>query len=405
MGRSDKVKQVATRAEVRFLQKGSDVQERPLAVVTFRAAPNFLRRCGMQNSFKRALWLWALVVLTTTCVLGQEQELSNLPSYKPAQQQLGVIRIHGSQLSFHLIHLWEDAFLKMHSDIRYRDNILPSWFPGLCAGTEDLSVVGHKAWRPDLMAFEQCFGYQPLEIMFATGGFDENRRGNTPGVVFMVNKENPISKLTLKQLDGIFGAQRSGGWQGTRWTTDSARGANENIRTWGQLGLTGEWKDKPIHLYGSDATQSLWAETIQRVVFKGGDKWNPAIRELVRGDHVRGPSDVQTVTAVANDRYAIGFNFMRLIKENPDVKPLALAGHDEGPYIAPSRETFYNRTYPLVTALYIYLNRPPGKPLAPRLKEFLTYILSREGQQAIADDGMYIPLNPEAAHEQLKKLE
>lgn len=366
------------------------------------ATLNTERGTDTMNRFLSAIFILALASI---CASSQEFDLGSLPSYKVGQNQLGVIRIHGSQLSFHLIHLWEDAFLKLYPDIRYRDNILPSWFPGLCAGTEDLSVMGHKAWRPDLMAFEQCFGYEPLEIMFATGGFDEDRRGNTPGVVIMVNRENPISRLTLSQLDGILGSQRTGGWRGTRWTTDSARSASQNIRTWGQLGLGGEWANKPIHIYGSDATQSLWAETIQRVVFKGGDKWNPAIRELVRGDHVRGNSDVQTVAAVANDRYAIGFNFMRLIEANKGVKPVALAVGEGGPYIEPTRETFYRRTYPLVTELYIYVNRPPGVPLTPRLKEFLTFILSREGQQAIVDDGMYTPLNPEAAREQLKKLE
>ena len=112
----------------------------------------------------------------------------------------------------------------------------------------------------------------------------------------------------------------------------------------------------------------------------------------------------EPIAAVANDRYSIGFNFMKIVKMNPGVKPLGLAVRDNGPYIPPTRETFRQRTYPLVTGLYIYLNRPPGKLLAPRLKEFLTFVLSREGQQAIVDDGMYIPLTAEEAREQLKKL-
>jgi phosphate transport system substrate-binding protein len=132
-------------------------------------------------------------------------------------------------------------------------------------------------------------------------------------------------------------------------------------------------------------------------VIKGGTKWNPAIQELVRGDHVRGNSDVQTVAAVANDRYAIGFGFMKVIKANPGVKPIALAAHEGAPYVEPTLESFRDRSYPLVTGLYIYLNREPGKPLAPRLREFLTYLLSRDGQQRVAEDGMYIPLTAELA--------
>ena len=317
----------------------------------------------------------------------------------------GVVRIHGSPLTLSLIHRWEEEFLRFHPHIRYRDNILPSWFSGLCAGTEDLSVMGHEAWRPDLLAFHESFGRLPLEILFATGGYDADRRGNTPGVVIMVNEANPLSGLTLQELDRVFGSERSGGWNGLEWTTDAARGPEEDIRTWGQLGLTGDWANRPISLYGTDAVQSLWAGTIQKVVFRGGTKWNPAISEMVRGDHVRGPSDVQTVQAVADDRYAIGFGFMKVVKANAHVKPIAVAHAPGAPFIAPTLESFRERTYPLVTGVYIYLDREPGKPTPARLKHFLTYVLSREGQAAVAADGMYLPLTPRVAAEQLKKLE
>ncbi len=243
----------------------------------------------------------------------------------------------------------------------------------------------------------------PLEIMFATGGFNQ-RKGNTPGAIVFVHKDNPITGLTLDQLDGIFGAERTGGWKGTVWSTEAARGPEKNIRTWGQLGLTGEWADKPIQIFGIDATLSGWSGLIQKVVFKGGDKWNPAIRELVRGG-AETPADTQIVSGVANDRYAIGFSFMRVIELNSNVKPIALAMGVNEPFVPPTNNTFHDRSYPLVTAVYIYLNRPPGKPLSPRLKEFLTYVLSREGQQAVIDDGMFIPLTAEAVQEQLKKIE
>ena len=91
-------------------------------------------------------------------------------------------------------------------------------------------------------------------------------------------------------------------------------------------------------------------------------------------------------------------------EKEPKVKPLAIAAINAGPFVPPTRETMYRRTYPLSNAVYIYINRPPGTPISPRLKEFLVYILSREGQQDVVDDGMYLPLNPEAAREQREKL-
>jgi phosphate transport system substrate-binding protein len=358
------------------------------------------------------------LALSGTCAYAADYDLASLPPYKwePGPEyergkhchgtvcdgEWGVIRIHGTELTQHLVHLWEDDFLKLHPNIRFSDYFVPSGFSGLTAGTADLNVMGHSAWRSDLKAFEEVHGYLPLEIMFATGGFNLGK-GNTPGVIFFVNKDNPISGLTLKQLDGIFGAERNGGWKGSTWSTEARRGAAENIRSWGQLGLSGEWANQPIRLYGFDATLSNWSDLIQRVVFKGGDKWNPALQEMVRGGN-KGPSDLQIVKAVANDKYAIGFNLMRVVETEPGVKVLAIAASENGPFVQPTRDTMYRRTYPLSNAVYIYIDRPPGKPISARVKEFLAYVLSREGQQSVVEDGMYLPLNPEAAREQREKL-
>ena len=314
----------------------------------------------------------------------------------------GVVRIHASELQQPLIHRWEEHFLKRHPNIRYNLYTVPNGFAGITTGTAEVAVVGHTAWRSDLKAFEGVHGYSPLEIMFATGGFNQ-RTGNTPAPVFFVNGDNPIDGLTLAQLDGIFGAQRSGGWNGSTWSSEAARGPEGNIRTWGQLGLKGEWADRPIHLYGFDATLSNWSDLIQRVVFKGGDKWNPRLHEMVRGG-VKAPADVQIVQAVAADKYAIGFNLMRVVEKEPRVKTLALAAVAGGPYVPPTRETNYRRTYPLANAVYIYVDRAPGKPVPARVKEFITYVLSREGQQDVVDDGMYLPLTAEEARVQREKL-
>lgn len=353
------------------------------------------------------------LVLSMTCALalpcalpaaGEAYDLPSLPAYRAEARHAGLLRIHGSQLTFPLLFRWKKGFFDLHRDIRYRENMLPSWFSGLCADSDDLVLMGHEAWRPDLMAFQECFGYEPLEILVATGGYDQNHRGNTPGVVILVHKDNPLQQLSMAQLDGILGAERSGGWDGLRWSTANARGAEGNVRTWGQLGLEGDWRRQPIRIYGTDVTQSLWAGTIQRVVFKGGTKWNPALHEMVRADHIRGAADVATVAAVAADRYSIGFQFMKVVKGNPGVKPLALEG-ENGEYVSPTLESFYRRSYPLVTGIYVYVNRPPGKALPARLKAFLTYVLSREGQQAIVDDGLYLPLTPAMAAEQRRKLD
>jgi phosphate transport system substrate-binding protein len=370
---------------------------------------------------RRRRWRWvasALVVfgLSATTAIGGEYDFDSLPSYQPARTESthhchgevchgewGVIRIQGTEKFQPLIAKWQEGFLARHPNIRFADYFVPSGFAGLTTGTYDIGVIGHTGWRSDIMAFREVHGYDPLEIMFATGAFNQGK-GNSPAPIFIVNKENPLSRLTLKQLDGIFGAERSGGWKpGYVWSTDAARTARDNIRTWGELGLTGEWADKPIVLYGFDATLSNWSELIQRVVFQGGDKWNPRLREMVRGGS-KAPADAQIVDAIANDMYAIGFNLMRVIEKEPRVKPLALAEKDGGPYVQPTAQTIYERTYPLSNAVYIYINRKPGEDISPRLKEFLFYILSKEGQADIAAEGKYVPLNAKALLEQREKI-
>jgi len=372
--------------------------------------PPFRSRKPLDPMSRRVVpFLKPLLALALSCAVGRastpevEFDVDALPPYASATDQLhGVVRIHDTELTQHLVHLWEDAFLKAHPLVRYSEYTVPTWFSGLCAGTADLAVTGHDAWRTDLKAFEEIYGYPPLEIMFATGGFDR-RKGNTPGAIVFVNRDNPLTGLTLDQLDGILGAERTGGWDGTTWTAAAARGPDKNIRTWGQLGLTGEWADRPIHLFGIDATLSGWSGLIQKKVFHGGDKWNPALKELVRGG-AETPADAQIVDSVAGDRYALGFSFMRVVETNPGVKPLGLS-EAGGAAVVPTAASFHDRTYPLVTAVYFYLNRPPGQPVPPRLKEFISFVLSREGQQAVVADGMFLPLTQAAARAEMQKLE
>jgi phosphate transport system substrate-binding protein len=139
-------------------------------------------------------------------------------------------------------------------------------------------------------------------------------------------------------------------------------------------------------------------------VFHGGDKWNPAMNEIVRGG-VEIPADAQIVGAVAQDKYGIGFNLMRVVEKNPGVKAMPLAMNSQSRFIMPTAESCYDRTYPLVNAVYLYIKRPPDTPIEPTLKAFLEFVLSREGQQLVVQDGMFIPLNPSADAEQRKRLQ
>lgn len=336
-------------------------------------------------------------------------DLGALPSYKPDGLALGVLRIYGTPLEA-LVGRWATEFRAKQGHVRLHAYLINTSqaFAGLVSGQADIGLMGHRTWHTPLMAFRETFGYDPLEIRFASGSYDDPE-GTTPGLMFIVHKSNPLANLTLDQIDGIFGAQRTGGWAGTTWSTQAARGPERNIRTWGQLGLTGAWADKPIHPRGSDVTLSNWADLIERVAFHGGTKWNPALYEGPRADiswKAHGKTrDQQIVEGVQNDPLAIGFMFQRVINAtHADVKVLPLAEKSGGPYVVPSAQSFFDGSYPMHNGAYLYLNRAPGHPLPALEREFVRFVLSREGQQIIADSRLFIPLSAAQAQAELAKL-
>jgi phosphate transport system substrate-binding protein len=331
--------------------------------------------------------------------------LNDLAQYAPEQQVSGTIRIWGLNYitDGYLASYWEKGFRKYQPNVRfeyYTPTALVA-IPGLYTHLADLGA-SRKITFDELLAFQRIFKYHPLEITMVTGSFDVTGHANALGV--FVHKDNPISRLTLKQLDGILGAERTGGWKGLTWHPEVARGPEGNIRTWGQLGLTGEWRDKAINVYGRNLRYHEQLD-IERKVFQGGNKWNERLREYansVKADGSMAVSAEGTMADLSKDRYGIAYSNMRY--PTLETKVIALAEKEGGPYFEPTIESVQNRTYPLFAEEYFYVNREPGKPLEPKVKEYLRYVLSHEGQEDVERDGKFLPLTAEVAREQLKKL-
>ncbi len=345
-------------------------------------------------------------------ICGLVAAASPLPAYQPQAAASGTIRIFGSGLGG-LVKLWEQAFAKVQPAARFVDHLPTSdaAIPALVTGVADLAPDGGDATLTESLSFYEVHGHAPTDVVVATGSFDAEGRSN--GLVVFVHKDNPIGKLTIAQLDGIFGAERTAGMRGFKWTPSDGRGAQGDIRTWGQLGLTGEWADKLIQTYGH--APSGTARFFQSAVLNNGDKWNPNFREFVESgskmivDEDRAGPRLGLVhmlrDELANDRYGIAWTVMPQAKGIAGIKAIALAPRQGGLYVFPARQTFQDRTYPLVRSIHIFLNRTPGRPLEPRLREFLRFILSREGQSIVDRDGGYLPLTASVALEQLRKLD
>jgi phosphate transport system substrate-binding protein len=255
--------------------------------------------------------------------------------------------------------------------------------------------------------FERYKDRAPIEIELATGSYDVP--GWQPGYGIVVHRDNPLTQLTMKQLDGIFGAERTGGWEGTSWRPNFARGPEDNIRTWGQLGLTGEWADKPINVYGLNLRYHQATE-ISDLLLKGSDKWNERLRIYANYVSASGKLERGLSEDLAKDRYGISYIAAPTVKlggeeSQPALKILKIAEKEGGPYVPYTLETLQDRTYPLYSRIYAYTDRVPGQPMDPKVLEFLRFVLSQEGQAEVMRDGKYLPLTAEVVNAQLKKLE
>jgi len=333
------------------------------------------------------------------------QDRDSLPDYNADHHISGVIRIFGSDLGG-MVQVWEDAFHKYQPDVRFDDSFPSSdgAVGGLISGVADIGASGREPVLTEFLSFNETFKYDLQTVAVATGAYDI--KGKTWAEVIFVNKDNPLTKLTMKQVDGIFGAERTGGYDGYKWSSKAARPASDNIRTWGQLGLTGEWANKPIHTYGYANTGM--SNFFQLAVFHGGEKWNPNYREYVESETKmvtdESGSSHHMLEELSKDKYGIAWSGIPHAKGFPQLKPVALAS-EAGPYVPPTRATVQNRTYPLTRSIFMYIKHAPGKPVDPVVADFLRFVLSAEGQQAVARHNVYLPLTAAATREELKKLD
>jgi phosphate transport system substrate-binding protein len=321
------------------------------------------------------------------------------PPYEPpAQKVSGRISIwgHGAlagRFDFieALVKAWEKGFQKYHPGVTFENRLhgTASAIGALYTGKGDLALMGREIWPHEIAAFKEVKGYAPLGVDVVTGSYKTRNRGYA--IVVFVHKSNPIQGVTLKQLDAVFSADR--------------RRGGAPARTWGDLGLTGEWAAKPLTPYGFSLARGF-ADYIEDAVFAGGHRWNPAIHDFADlPGSLGGATDggQRALDAMAKDPGGIAFSGG--LYGNADVKPIAVARDDGGPFIEATETTVTDHSYPLTRIITMFMDREPGKPLAPHIREFVRYILSHEAQEAVLrDGGGYLPILAPAATKELEKL-
>lgn len=321
------------------------------------------------------------------CVL---QFATLFPCVAQPSQQEKPIRIWGHGALGHdyigsLVIKWESGFRKLHPDVEF-DNELhgtASAIGSLYTGTGDIAIMGREIWPVEVEAFTDVHHYPPLGIQIVTGSL--NLRNKDFALAVFVNHQNPIKHLSQQQLARIFGAEQ------------------EPVKTWGELGLTGEWTNRPVHLFGFEISRGFGYYFEQRI-FNGSAKWNVNLVEL--GD-IKQPdgslldAGQRIVDAIGADPDAIGYS--SLLYKAPDIRPVPI-GVDAGPFLLPTRESVANHSYLLTRTITAYIDRPPGMDADPKVVAFLRYILSPEGQKDVVEDRGYIPLSDALARIEAAKL-
>lgn len=304
----------------------------------------------------------------------------------PERRVSGKIRIWGSPADSALIRALGEGFRRRQPHVRLKITLHgpESTFAGVYMDVADIAFMAREIRVPlETMAFEWVHHYRPFEVEIANAGLGASHGVTHPGVnlAFFVNRANPLTCLTLRQLDDVFAA-------------DHRRGGR-NARRWKALGLRGRWAGRSIHVYGPPLS-SIAAVFVRQSVLEDSYKWTPGYRE-VKG----GWSRLRDALAQDPD----GITFAPPLPGNPALKALRLAAHRGDSCVQLDARSSEARTYPLARSIDVALDRRPGAPIKPRVKEFLRFILSREGQHIIARNGAYLPLSDSTLRRQLRRLQ
>jgi phosphate transport system substrate-binding protein len=311
-----------------------------------------------------------------------------IPSWTPgpvASEPEEEVAIVGADIMDEIVLGWTKIYRKQYPRLSVTLDLRASGAggPGLASGKADLAPVGREMFPSEKKLFTDKYGYEPLEIKVATGSVGS--LGKTATTIILVDKDNPIDCLSIPQLDAVYSKSRKHGYK--------------EVNTWGDLGAGGEWATRPIHLYGLKPVNGI--ELYFKNVAMAGGEYKDNI-QFVKG---KGFTHAFTVAAEDMATHPGGLTYALLANVTPNVKVLKVSPTTGGTCYEPNTENVYKHLYPMSRYVYIYVNRKPGQPLAPKVKEFLKLVLSRDGQDVVAREQVFIPLLPEVVQEELKKLE
>ncbi len=281
----------------------------------------------------------------------------------------GRLKSVGSDTMNNLMTYWSQDFEAMYPGVHVESEGKGSGtaIPAIVQGTADIGPMSRDITKQESAEFKEKFGYDPTQVKVAIDM-----------VAVFVHKDNPIDSLTFEQLDAIFSVARK-------------RGYESEIRTWGELGLKGDWAKKPISLYGRDPASGTYVYFKEHVLEKGDYK--PTVKLL--------PGSSAVVQGVAGDQYGIGYSGIGY--KNPNVRAVPLAKSKKSAAVAAEPQYAYEGTYPLSRFLQVSVNYKPNSKLSPLNAEFMKFVLSKQGQADVIKAG-FLPLPARVAESSLKAV-
>ena len=294
-----------------------------------------------------------------------------LPPYEPRPFPVPAapLRIVGYNDMHDLLEPIVRRFMAAHPGVAIELDLPGTRFApaALASGESALAPMGAPFTPGQLAHYHAGAQGDPVAFRVAHASLDPKALSG-PLAIF-VHRDNPLPSLSLSQLRRVFSG---------------------SARTWGELGLTGPWAGSPIATYGLQADTVLAYEMRARTLGEAG--FSPGLRGFAQSADV--------VEQVGRDRMGIGF--AAAMRATPEVRALPIAPEDGAAPVAPSSANLMAGRYPLDRYLLIYAK----PPLTPFAREFLRLVLSREGQQAVADTPQgYLPLSAAQAATELAKLE
>ena len=292
-----------------------------------------------------------------------------LPEYKAVSSGVsGTIKSVGSDSMNNLMAYWAEGFRSHYPGVRIEvegkgSSTAP---PALIAGTAQFGPMSRDMKAAEIAEFRREYGYEPTLL-----------RTGVDSLAVFVHKDNPIESLTLPQVDAIFSQTR--------------RLGGDPISKWGDAGVTGRLANSPISLYGRNAASGTYGFFKEHAL--GDGDYRATVKEQ--------PGSSAVVQGVAGDPSGIGYSGIGY--KTSGVKAIAIAKNDRSEAMEPTAENVYQQKYPLFRFLNVYVNGKPGDRMDPLRREFIRYIYSKQGQEAVVKDGYF--LVPAAmAERELKKL-